>query len=45
MISDSTITLIDFGLCERYIDSAGDHIKESETVDYFKGNLIFATVQ
>ena len=45
MISDSkTFTLIDFGMCERYLDSAGNHIKESETVPEFRGNLTFASV-
>ena len=45
MISGSNITLIDFGMCERYLDSTGKHISESETVSEFRGNLTFATVR
>ena len=45
MFSDSSVTLIDFGLCEKYVDGAGLHIKDTEEVSQFKGNLLFSTVR
>ena len=37
------ITLIDFGLCTRYLDESGLHIKQS-TQKHFKGNIAMASV-
>ena len=39
--SPGLLKLIDFGLCTRYLDSKGDHIKLTTTK--FKGNPLFAS--
>ena len=45
MLSDSIATLIDFGLCIKFLNDQGLHIAEEEEVSEFKGNIIFATVR
>ena len=36
-------TLIDFGLCTKYVDEKGEHIFESEVCPVFRGNFIFSS--
>jgi casein kinase 1 len=36
------VTLIDFGLCSRYIDDQGQHVPRKQT-NIFKGNLVFGS--
>ena len=43
MLNGSELTLIDFGLCDRFITATGKHHSEKEEVQEFKGNLTFAT--
>ena len=45
MVSGSKLTLIDFGLCDRFITESGKHHSSSEEVQDFKGNLIFASAR
>ena len=45
MLSDSKSTLIDFGLCLKFVNDQGLHIGEDEQVSEFKGNIMFATVR
>ncbi len=42
MNSLTEIRLIDFGLCTKYLDSKGNHIKFSKTND-FTGNLALSS--
>jgi serine/threonine protein kinase len=37
------VTLIDFGLCQKYVDKEGGHIPEEAQVDSFRGNIAFAS--
>ena len=45
MIGENTVTLIDFGLCNKYVDSNGNHISDNEELPEFHGNLCFSTVR
>ena len=45
MINGNKVTLIDFGLCTKFVDSKGNHISESEEISKFQGNLTFSTVR
>ena len=45
MLSGSSLTLIDFGLCEMFKKPDGTHQREDKMVHTFKGNLMFATVR
>lgn len=39
------VNLIDFGFAESYIHSNGKYIHEKEQVDFFRGNMLFASVR
>ena len=45
MLSKSKAILIDFGLCDRFINSEGAHTDQDQEVKEFSGNIIFATVR
>ena len=45
MLSRSKVILIDFGLCDRFINGEVSHIDEEEEVKEFSGNIVFATVR
>jgi serine/threonine protein kinase len=45
MVSGSELILIDFGLCDKFINSDGEHCGEEEETQEFKGNLIFASLR
>ena len=36
-------TLIDYGLCKRYVDNEGNHISEKAESESFEGNVIFSS--
>ena len=36
-------TLIDFGLCKKYIDSQGIHVSESAESESFQGHVMFSS--
>ena len=40
---EDILYLIDFGLCFKYVDKDGRHIKE-EIVKGFKGNLLYSSI-
>lgn len=37
------VTLIDFGLCKKFIDSNGFHVSEDSECGSFYGNVMFAS--
>lgn len=39
------IVLVDFGFANFYVDKEGNHIDQSETVETFQGNLLFASLE
>ena len=42
---DPEVYLIDFGFSDKYVYCPdNEHISESETVDFFQGNMLFASV-
>ena len=38
MMTDGKVTLIDYGLCDRFVDKDG-HIAKGATKDKFRGNI------
>ena len=42
MITDAKVTLIDFGLCDRFVDKNG-HIEDGTLNDMFRGNIKFSS--
>jgi len=39
------VILVDFGFANFYVDKDGNHIDQSETVETFQGNLLFASLE
>ena len=39
------VNLIDFGFAETFVNEKGQHIDEQEQVDFFRGNMLFASVR
>ena len=39
------VNLIDFGFAESFVHSNGKYINEKEQVDFFRGNMLFASVR
>ena len=37
------VTLIDFGLVKSFIDKKGNHVPENQQIDFFEGNVLFAS--
>ena len=38
------VSLTDFGFASSYLKAHGEHISEKQTVKYFRGNLLFSSV-
>ena len=45
MFEGSKVILVDFGMTDRFVDKNKKHCSETEEVDNFKGNIIFASIR